>query len=152
RHNVIDQYANYLQGSLASPSGQPMTFAPLGATYSGITPIDFSTILNDMDGSLTGWQPQGGTRTSSVSKNAFFNAPSQDAECKSFGVQTSPYEFVSSVIAPLGGTSPNLYVDSSYWGIANTPAVPIYRQLVLPDDECVGDQSVCCAATCCTQG
>ena len=146
RHNVIDQYATYLQGSLVSPTGQPTTFAPLGEKYPGITPIDFSTILNDMDGTLTGWQPEGGTRTSSVSKNAFFGAPSQDAECKSFGVQTSPYEFVSSVIAPLAGASPNLYVDSGYWGIANTPAVPIYRQLVLPDDQCLGDQSVCCAA------
>lgn len=154
RHNVIDQYATYLQGSLVSPTGQPEAFAPLGQTYAGITPIDFSTILNDMDGTLTGWQPEGGTRTSSVSQNAFFNAPSQDAECKSFGVQTSPYEFVSSVIAPLGGTTPSLYVDSGVWGIANTPAVPIYRQLVLPDDQCVGDQSVCCASpyTDCTQG
>ncbi len=151
RHNVIDQYANYLQGSLAAPdctttpSGCPARFVPLGETYPGITPIDFSTILNDMDGSLTGWVPQGGTRTSSVSKNVFFDAPSQDAECQSFGVQTAPYEFVSSVIAPLGGTSPNQYVDPTVWGIANLPAVPIYRQLALPDDQCLGDQSVCCA-------
>lgn len=146
RHNVIDQYETYLQGSLAAPTGQPTTYQPLGETYAGITPIDFSTILNDMDGTLTGWVPQGGTRTSSVSQNTFFDAPSQDAECLAFGVQTSPYEFVSSVIAPLGGTSPDLYVDSSLWGIANLPAVPIYRQLILPGDQCAGDQSVCCAA------
>lgn len=146
RHNVIDQYETYLQGSPSSPTGQPAAFTPLGEKFPGITPIDFSTILNDMDGTLTGWVPRGGTRTSSLSKNAFFNAPSQDAECLSFGVQTSPYEFVSSVIAPLGSNSTGLYVDSSYWGIAKTPAVPIYRQLLLPGDTCLGDQSVCCAS------
>lgn len=146
RHNVIDQYETYLQGSLASPTGQPAQFAPLGENYAGITPIDFSTILNDMDGTLTGWTPRGGTRTSSLSKNHFFNAPSQDAECKSFGVQTSPYEFVSSVIAPAGGeVGSGFYVDPGVWGVAETNVVPIYRQLLLPDDECKGDQSVCCA-------
>jgi hypothetical protein len=154
RHNVIDQYKNYLQGALNNPGGDPTSFTPLGETYVGITPIDFSTILNDLDGTFTGWVPQGGTRTSSVSQNSFFDAPSQDAECQSFGVQTSPYEFVSSVIAPVGGSSPSFYVDSSVWGIANVPAVPIYRQLVLPNDSCAGDQSVCCAgsATECPQG
>jgi hypothetical protein len=152
RHNVIDQYATYLQSSPQNPIGYPTVYAPLGETFPGITPIDFSTILNDMDGSLTGWTPllsppppTPGTRTSSVSQNAFFNAPSQDAECKSFGVQTSPYEFVSSVIAPVGGASPYFYVDAGVWGIATTPAVPIYRQLLLPNDQCLGDMSVCCA-------
>jgi len=145
RHNVVDQYKSYLQGAPNNPGGDPTSYAPLGEKYPGITPIDFSTILNDLDGTFTGWTPAGGTRTSSVSQNTFFDAPSQDAECQAYGVQTSPYEFVSSVIAPVSGTSPSFYVDPTVWGIANLPAVPIYRQLALPNDSCAGDQSVCCA-------
>ena len=135
RHNVVDQYNTYVQGALGSPSA-PSTYSPL-QTYTGITPIDSSTILNDLDGTFTGtcWggncdvlsDPNPQRRTSSVSANHFFDAPSQALECLSYGVQTSPGEFLTSVIAPLTGDG--TAIDPSIWG--TYPAVPIYRQRLL---------------------
>ena len=39
--------------------------------------------------------------TTSLSRNAFFDAPAQSDECLSFGLQTSPYQFVTTVMAQL---------------------------------------------------
>lgn len=146
RHNVVDQYDDYIQGTVTSPPA-PMSFDPL-RKYNGITPIDSSTILNDLDGTFTGncWgddcdslpasSPQ--RRTSSVSANHFFDAPSQTPECQSFGVQTAPTDFLTSVIAPL--TADGSAIDPGVWSLTPPfPAVPIYRQLLLEDEmPCTG--------------
>ena len=141
RHNVVDQYNDYIQGTLGNPS-KPSTYTPL-QTYTGITPIDSSTILNDLDGTFTGtcWGEgcdalpvdDAQRRTSSVSANHFFDAPSQAPECRSYGVQTSPGEFLTSVIAPL--TADGTAIDPGVWNLtAPFPAVPIYRQRLLTSE------------------
>ena len=122
-----------------------------------MTPIDVSTILNDLDGTLTGVtvvQPDCTTpvrsRTSSVSVNDFFNAPTQIPACAAFGVQTSAYDFVTTVVAKLRPSElpspqPQWVIDPDTWtnkGAEPFPAVPIYRQLVLADDLAPCD-SVC---------
>ncbi|MFN8643231.1 MAG: hypothetical protein U0802_16815 [Candidatus Binatia bacterium] len=146
RHNVVDQYGTYVQGTLTDPA-KPSTYAPL-QTYTGITPIDASTILNDLDGTFTGtcWgescdtlsDPDPQRRTASVSANHFFDAPSQAPECLSVGVQTSPGDFLTSVIAPL--TSDGTAIDPTVWG--TYPTVAIYRQRLL-DSETSCSGSVC---------
>ncbi|MGH7787488.1 MAG: hypothetical protein ACRERC_11515 [Candidatus Binatia bacterium] len=153
RHNVVDQYNPYIQGTVTSPAA-PTVYDPL-QTYTGITPIDASTILNDLDGTFTGncWGddcnamqlPSPQRRTSSVSANRFFDAPSQSPECLSYGVQTSPNEFLTTVIAPL--TSDGTAIDPTVWNTAIPfPAVPIYRQRLLADEQaCSGP--ICDEAT-----
>jgi cell surface hyaluronidase len=146
RHNVVDLYNGYIQGTVLSPSA-PSIFNPL-QTYTGLTPIDSSTILNDLDGTFTGncWGadcdalslPSPQRRTSSVSANRFFDAPSQSPECLSYGVQTSPNDFLTTVIAPL--TADGTAIDPTVWNTAIPfPAVPIYRQRLLADEQpCAG--------------
>ncbi len=65
-------------------------------TYIDFTEIDRQTVLNDDDGSLTGYQ-----RTISVNEDPFFNAPVEAIECASDGTaKTSPYEYVTTAIYP----------------------------------------------------
>ena len=70
--------------------------------------------------------------TTSLSRNAFFNAPGQNDECLSFGLQTSPYQFVTSVMAEVrapalvGTTTYATNDDTIDW--RERPAVAIYRQ------------------------
>ena len=175
RHNVIDQYKRYFNGSPAeggNPAPPASQAGPLfpNDDFGGVTPIDFSTILNDLDGTLTGMEvvdAQGAflrARTSSVSENRFFDAPAQDTECESFGVQTSAYDFSTTVMSKLrdnGGSSfagdgpwfqdfcsgdscesssawnRNAFTDPNGEGQINDggiPAIPIYRQYVMSSD------------------
>jgi len=151
RHNVVNQYTDYVVGTLDEPS-LPTLYQPL-RQYVGITPIDSSTILNDFDGTFTGtcWGPDCNSvvppaaqrRTSSLSANHYFDAPSQTAECQSYGVQTAPTEFLTSVVAPL--TTDGSAIDSSAW-TGTFPAVPIYRQRLL------SSEPVCTGPICSPQG
>ncbi|HSP99710.1 MAG TPA: hypothetical protein VL049_21015 [Candidatus Dormibacteraeota bacterium] len=76
--------------------------------------------------------------TTSLSRNAFFDAPGQNDECLSFGLQTSPYQFVSSVMAELrdpalpGTTTYATNDDREDW--QDRPAVAIYRQWKLASE------------------
>jgi cell surface hyaluronidase len=147
RHYVIDRTWNYIQGSMLALNGGPGTF-PASLNLLPTTPIDFSTILIDLDGSLTGADGMisgvnGAVPTTSLSRNAFFDAPAQTDECLSFGLQTSPYEFVTTLVAPLIASPPNggsTFVDPLPWKSpvnANTPGAPlvaIYRQWATSDD------------------
>jgi hypothetical protein len=76
--------------------------------FTGFTDIDRQTELNDDDGSLTGL-----VSTVSVNEDQFFNAPTQDIECKSdvdttnsmkipqpATAITSPYDYVTTVVYP----------------------------------------------------
>jgi hypothetical protein len=104
RHNVIDRTRAYIKGNLISPNAQPQIIGPGGDLPQPVTPIDFSTILLDIDGSLTGAKGSLSGQevaTSSISRNPFFDAPSQSPECLSFGLQTSPFQFVTTMVAPL---------------------------------------------------
>ncbi|MGD9765695.1 MAG: G8 domain-containing protein, partial [Candidatus Binatia bacterium] len=171
RHNVVDRTRDYINGSMVNLAGGAQISGPSNPINPlPIGPIDFQTILIDLDASLTGASgvvsepnnqcttcgadcqtPDGhkgkcqrtGTSqncntcqvtlpTTSLSRNAFFNAPSQSDECLSFGLQTSPYQFVTSVMAALQqnpATTTTTYannVDPANWPAA--PGVAIYRQ------------------------
>src|SRR4029453_3278950 len=81
--------------------------------------------------------------TTSLSRNAFFDAPSQSDECRSFGLQTSPYQFVTSVMAQLQGpTRPNTNtfatVTDPDWPAR--PGVAIYRQWRLANEATTAGQ------------
>ncbi|MFI5394194.1 MAG: G8 domain-containing protein [Candidatus Binatia bacterium] len=106
RHNVIDRTRAYIKGNLISPNAAAKIFGPLPDVLP-TTPVDFSTILIDLDGSLTGATGSVSSATvpsNSVSRNHFFDAPAQSPECLSFGLQTSPYQFVTTMLAPLAAS------------------------------------------------
>jgi hypothetical protein len=171
RHNVIDRTRPYIKGSLISPNGDPQIFGPPPHTPLPVTPIDFSTILVDLDGSLTGATGMlaGGSAsvpTDSVSRNPFFDAPAQSPECLSYGVQTSPYQFVSTMMAPLAASPAsgdtavkpwttfncmNGYDDAACQclgpreAVISAPLVPIYRQWRFPGEPT--DCGPVCSAT-----
>ena len=77
--------------------------------------------------------------TTSLSRNAFFDAPAQNDECLSFGLQTSPYQFVTSVMAELrdkaiaGSMTYVTNDDRQDW--QDRPAVAIYRQWKLAGEQ-----------------
>jgi len=119
-----------------------------GGTFTGFTEIDRQTVLNDDDGSLTGYQ-----RTISVNEDPFFNAPIEAFECASnMTAKTSPYEYVTTAIYP--ACAANLDGDPNPEGTAigrcgntlwasqasdqATYAVPMYRQC-LTGKEMMGD-------------
>ena len=89
RHNVIDKYIAY-------------------TNMDNLEEVNWSTILNDIDGSLTGLVSSEGTRTVSLSRNAFLDAKGQVDECLSFGLQTTSADMVTLVVADL------IPVDASF--------------------------------------
>lgn len=146
RHNVFDQYQNYWQGTLSG--GTPITM-PL-PSFGGNSPIDFGTILNDLDGSLNGVEPTGSgpPRTAGLSNNHFYDTPFQAPECNSFGTNTVPQDFVTTVMAnltalPVGTTVG--YVNAKWGNSILTPMVPIYRQLKTGEaaDACASPAAIC---------
>ena len=163
RHNVFDPGYGYYQGS---PTGNPGRLVLLGSSTTltppappqspvwgldpTVTPIDFTTILNDLDGTLNGVVPSVGTskRTAGLSNNYFYSTPGEDVECNSFGTNTIPHDFVSSIMTELSGTRASDTTTNWQWvnGGDNMPMVPIYRQYYLSapaDDECTSTQTVC---------
>jgi hypothetical protein len=162
RHNVLDSGHLYWQsgptndgasiairllGSAATPAAQ----ASVQDSKSN-KPIDFMTILNDLDGSLNGViRSDGNPRTSGLSKNPFYWVPTTAPQCSSFGTSTMPADFVSTVVAKLdampSGATP-AGVDPKWAGtklvngteVNQGPLIPIYRQLTLPrDTPCTGN-------------
>ncbi len=117
--------------------------------WAGFTDVDRQTELNDDDGSLTGV-----VNTISVNSNIFFQAPTQDFECKSdftpsntstrATAKVSPYDYVTTVLyadqcssapppsASCDGTSPT---DPGMWTKACTNercfGVPMHRELLV---------------------
>ena len=64
--------------------------------FNGFTDIDRQTVLNDDDGSLTGYKD-----TISVNLDPFFTAPIEAVECRSDNTaKTSAYDYVSTVVYP----------------------------------------------------
>lgn len=140
RHNVIDQNIAYVSGQLW---GTPITKMTVDM---GMTPIDSTTILNDLDGSLNGMVPStGGKRTSGLSNNSFYDAPFTVAQCNSLGTQTIPQDFVTTVVAQLqSSVSSTPTYTNTLWMEAH-PAVAVYRQLktASTDDSCSINAQVC---------
>ena len=139
RHNVIDRTRDYVQGNMLALNAADPTFFTAAGNTLPVSTIDFSTVLIDVDASLTGATGKvdgvsGAVPTTSVSRNEFFDAPSQSPECLAFGVQTTPYKAVTSVVAPLAASaaSADTSIDSSVW--RPTPMVAIYRQWRLAND------------------
>jgi hypothetical protein len=90
----------------------------------------------------TGDQP-----TTSVSKNRFFDAPSQSPECQAYGVQTSPLAFVTTAVGRLAQaptTAQNTVLQSDWPG---TPLVALYRQWKLSEDGAEPCEQVCSTTT-----
>ncbi len=75
--------------------------------FLAFTDIDRQTVLNDDDGSLTGFKsPTDGTIA--VNTDEFFKAPIQAIECGSNrSAITSPYEYVTTVVYPGCATRPS---------------------------------------------
>jgi hypothetical protein len=140
RHNVIDRTQNYVQGNMRGlNAASPQVFSAADNQLQDST-IDFSTILVDLDATLTGAsgmidglstaQP-----TTSVSRNHFFDAPSQSPECQAFGVQTSPYAFVTTAMARLRQSPSSSGNSINPGGWPGTPLVALYRQWKLASDQ-----------------
>ncbi len=105
--------------------------------FTGWTAIDWQTILNDDDGSLTGLQ-----NTASVNEDPFFNAPIEAVECASDGTaKTSPYDYVTTVVYPGCGVS----CDQALWNAdctAGCYGVPLYRQYLTGPESTVTNPNV----------
>ena len=165
RHNVIDPSWPYFSGSSINSTPSPILLKgsslsipppyPTGwQVQPDITPIDFTTILNDLDGTLNGVRPSSGgtTRSAGVSRNLFYATPGEAAECNSFGTNTVPQDFVSTFVGKLAGDPSTETKTSTAWlgvpGGSPYPVVPIYRQYIDPafaedDDECLNFAPVC---------
>lgn len=161
RHNVIDRTQVYQTGNMEALNAKVLAqfSGPKNQLTAGT--VDFATILLDLDGSLTGststidGRPSPGL-TTSVSRNVFYDAPSQTPECLSYGLQTSPYTFISTVMGELSSppSTPNNTIRRGGGLWQGSPAVAIYRQWKLKEDEereqaepcgqvCNGDQYGC---------
>ena len=149
RHNVLDIEARYITS--APPNQPPYMLGPVElANKLGVRSIDASTILIDVDGTLTGVRSPATGRTSSVSRNTFYDAPTVIPECDSFGVNTSPFDLVTTVVTVASPSTmhPQWYKVDTYWGRIdkslpfNAPnnaygtyvQIPLYRQLLLSSD------------------
>jgi hypothetical protein len=153
RHNVFDQNRTYVQGA---PPGTTIICQPL-PKFGGLTPIDFTTILNDLDGTLNGMIPDPAKTesriTNGLSRNSFYNAPHQVPECSSFGTDTSPFGYVSSVLAKLVDVPAPGYkaVDPEWTWIDKdhkpAPMIPIYRQLKVDEGEACKDVPAICSGS-----
>lgn len=126
RHFVIEP--QFIEGTRETDFArvQELYCTHAGAgTFNDFTEVDRQTVLNDDDGSLTGYQ-----RTISVNEDPFFNAPIESIECRSLKTaKTSPYEYVTSAVFPACGTTNSCGSDWS--AAATTPStygVPMYRQ------------------------
>jgi hypothetical protein len=54
RHEVIDRNVNYVQGNMNALNAAAPTFFKVADNNLQVTTIDFSTIIADLDASLTG--------------------------------------------------------------------------------------------------
>ena len=153
RHNVIDRTRDYVAGNIEALNAAGPSIFRAADNNLTVTPIDFSTILIDLDGTLTGAKGMISgisepVSTTSLSRNSFFDAPAQSDECLSFGLQTSPYDFVSTIVAPLAASpaeTGSTFVEPTKWPNPNIPPPPgvpgpsaplvgIYRQWATAND------------------
>ncbi|MGH7933352.1 MAG: hypothetical protein ACREQN_09305, partial [Candidatus Binataceae bacterium] len=145
RHYVIEP--QFLPGTYQTnfPAAQARYCNANDKMFDTYTDIDRQTELNDDDGSLTGL-----INTVSVNEDSFFNAPTEDAECRSDVTQntagtakTSPYDYVTTVIYPdecaaaQSDIDDKTCADPGWYKDCGGPfcyGVPIYRQLLNPGE------------------
>lgn len=105
-------------------------------TFNGFTSIDRQTVLNDNDGTLTGF-----VNTTVVNNDEFFAGPIDSTECKSANSsRTSPYHYVTTTLYPDCARTRTCAVkgqiNSGDWNSActneNCYGVPLLRQDKLP--------------------
>ena len=123
-------------------------------TFKGFTSIDRQTVLNDNDGTLTGF-----IDTTVVNNDAFFAGPIDSTECKSAeSSRTSPYHYVTTAIYPdcartracalkanyVDGRDVN--INSGDWNSSCTNegcyGVPLWRQDRMPVADRGSDRSI----------
>lgn len=109
--------------------------------FTGFAGNDRQTVLNDNDGTLTGYKD-----TTVINKDEFFAAPTDSTECKSErSSRTSPYRYVTTVIYPqcaADGTCAKApepgdpHWNDGGWNRACTSercyGVPLWRQDLMP--------------------
>ena len=99
--------------------------------FNGFTSIDRQTVLNDDDGTLTGYR-----KTTVINLDDFFAAPVDAIECKSDNTsRTSPYEYVTTVVYP-GCLTPRDQCDPDVWArdcTSNCTGIPLFRQDQMPE-------------------
>jgi len=107
--------------------------------FTGFTDVDRQTVLNDGDGSLTGF-----ANTISVNFNSpFFTAPIEAVECASdVTAKTSPYDYVTTVVYPYCGLTCRRVTDTQIWNVdcadERCYGVPLYRHLITPAEKAAG--------------
>jgi hypothetical protein len=112
-------------------------------SFGNFSSVDRQTVLNDDDGSLTGLVSSERDETISVNLDPFFFAPIEATECRSFETaNTSPYEYVSTVVYPDCAAKNNCVLppdENVMWSAACTNAncygVPLERQLLTKLDD-----------------
>jgi hypothetical protein len=100
--------------------------------FDSFTSIDRQTVLNDDDGTLTGYKD-----TTVVNMDDFFRAPVEAIECLSDNTSaTSPYQYLTTVLYPRcltpGQTCTNWEKDCTN---SRCSGVPLYRQDLMPDSD-----------------
>ena len=109
--------------------------------FTGFAGNDRQTVLNDDDGTLTGYE-----NTTVINKDEFFAAPVDATQCRSDNTsRTSPYEYVTTVLYPacvLDGTCakapdpPNPNWNDGDWNRSCTSekcfGIPLWRQDLMP--------------------
>ena len=125
-------------GKEGAPYGTPL--------FTGFAGNDRQTVLNDDDGSLTGYK-----ETTVINFDPFFASPDDAYQCRSDkSSRTSPYEYVSTVIYPacvIAGTcakapvvppepNPTPNLNDGDWNRACTSdkcyGIPLWRQDLMP--------------------
>ena len=99
--------------------------------FNGFSAIDRQTVLNDDDGTLTGYK-----KTTVINLDEFFAAPVDAVECRSDNTsRTSPYDYVTTVVYP-GCATPRDQCDPDAWvkdcTTSQCTGIPLFRQDLLP--------------------
>lgn len=107
------------------------------ALFTGFAGNDRQTVLNDDDGTLTGYK-----NTTVINLDDFFAAPVEAIQCLSDGTsRTSPYEYVTTVVYPKCVIDGTCAVDKDTTHIGDWDrectneqcyGVPLYRQDLMP--------------------
>jgi hypothetical protein len=101
------------------------------ALFAGFTAIDRQTVLNDDDGTLTGYK-----NTTVINLDDFFAAPVDAVECRSDNTsRTSPYEYVTTVVYPKCLTSDQCAQWEKNCTNEQCTGITLFRQDLLPNSD-----------------
>ncbi len=101
------------------------------AMFDNWTAVDRQTVLNDVDGALTGL-----VGTTSVNEDSFFAAPVETIECASDQTaRTSPYDYVTTALYPSCAATNSCTDWSADCTNPGCYGVPLYRQYLTTQEE-----------------